>query len=107
MKVSQAKDFLIQQTAEQPLLEGSPLSNLEKRMMYFTESEDASEDPIQLNDEFEAEYDTDAYESKISKLLRRAYARVKKENPERARFWDDSIRLLREGDHYLLVLWDL
>ena len=74
-------------------------------MMYFTEGPDATEDPTELNDEFEAECDMLTYEAKISKLLHRGYARVKKENPETARTWDESIRILKKGDHYILVLW--
>ncbi len=35
MKVLEAKDFLVQQTAEQAALENVPLSDLEKRMMYL------------------------------------------------------------------------
>jgi hypothetical protein len=107
MRVSEAKDFLVQQTVQQAQLESVPLSDLEKRMMYFTESADASEDPIKLNEEFEAKYDTAAYESKIAGLLNRAYARVKQENPASVRLWDESVRLLRKGDHYILVLLDL
>ncbi len=61
MKVRGAKDFLVTQTAEQAALEGVPLSDLEKRMMYFTESGYIPEDPIKLNEEFEAEYDSDEY----------------------------------------------
>src|SRR5262252_6952737 len=101
MRVSEAKDFLVRQTAEQALLEGVSFSDLEKRMMYFTESEDATEDPAKLNDEFEAAYNNDEYEAKISKLLHHAYARIKKENPASARLWDESFRLLRQGDHYI------
>jgi len=41
MKILEAKDFLVQQTAEQAQLEGVPLSELEKRMMYFTDGRDA------------------------------------------------------------------
>jgi len=104
MKVHEAKDFLVAQTAEQAVLEGVPLSDLEKRMMYFTEIEEMSEDPIKLNEEFEAEYDSDEYEGKISKLLQHAYARIKKENPEAARQWSEAILELRKGDHYILVL---
>jgi hypothetical protein len=107
MRVSEAKDFLVQQTAQQAQLEGVPLSNLEKRMMYFTESANATEDPIKLNEEFEAKYDTAEYESKISGLLNRAYARVKKENSAAVGLWDESVRCLRKGDHYILVLVDL
>jgi hypothetical protein len=76
-------------------------------MMYFTEGPDATEDPTVLNDGFEAEYEMATYEAKMSKLLHRAYARLKKENPEAARTWDEFFRILRKGDHYILVLWDV
>jgi len=76
-------------------------------MMYFTESDPAScDDPIGLNDEFEAQYETKEYETKISRLLHHAYKRLKEENPERMRNWDQAIRTLRKGDHYLLVMVD-
>ncbi len=107
MQVSEAKDFLVKQTAEQAQLEGIPLSDLEKRMMYFTESAEALEDPVKLNNEFEAQYDTGEYETKISGLLKRAHARVKNDGAESLRLWDESVRLLRKGDHYILVLLDV
>ena len=107
MRVKEAKDFLVSQTAEQAELEGVSLSDLEKRMMYFTEVGTMSEDPIQLNEEFEAQYETDAYEAKVSKLMSDAYDRLKKENPQQAHDWDQAIKTLRKGDHYILVLWDV
>src|SRR5881409_3236266 len=85
MKVREAKDFLVQQTAEQAALEHVPLSDLEKRMMYFTETGECPEDPIALNNTFEAEYDTTWYEKKISLLMARAYRRIKRESPEKLR----------------------
>jgi hypothetical protein len=106
MRDLEAKDFLAQQTAEQAVLENVPLSDLEKRMMYFTESGYVPEDPIKLYDEFQAECDSDQYEDKISKLLQHAYTRIKKENPEAAHQWGEAIRELGKGDHYLLVLWE-
>ena len=84
MRVGEAKDFLVAQTAEQAALEGVSLSDLEKRMMYFTETGECPEDPIALNDAFEAEYGTPAYEKKISLLMARAYRRIKRESPESA-----------------------
>jgi hypothetical protein len=66
-------------------------------MMYFTEGEDSSEDSSKLHDEFETNFDSAAYEAKVSKLLR--------ENPETARRWDECSRLLSKGDHYIVVLW--
>lgn len=73
-------------------------------MMYFTEGRGALEDPAALNDEFEAQYDTSEFEKKISRLMRLAYKRLKKEDPEKALQWTTSIRTLRRGDHYILVL---
>ena len=97
----------MQQTAEQAQLEDVPLSELEKRMMYFTEDEEMSEDPIALNEEFEAKYDTQEYEQKVAKLLHHAYQRSHKDNDETRRRFNAAIKSLRRGDHYLLVMWDM
>jgi hypothetical protein len=108
MNTKQAKDFLAQQTAEQATLDNVSLSVIEKRMMYFTESDSTScDNPLKVNDEFEAQYDTAKYEPKISRLLHHAYDRLKMEDPERKRMWDSAVRELRKGDHYFLVLWDI
>jgi hypothetical protein len=108
LNTKEAKDFLVEQTVEQAALDGVPLADVEKRMMYFTESDPAScDNPLKLNAEFEAEYKTKEYETKISRLLHHTYSRLKKENPERAHNWDQAIRTLRRGDHYFLVLWDI
>jgi len=108
MKTKAAKDFLVQQTAEQAARDNLPLSDIEKKMMYFTESDAAScENPVERKNEFDAQYDTAEYEAKISRLLHHAYNRLKVEDPEGKRNWDEAISALRKGDHYFLVLWDL
>ena len=108
MNTREAKDFLVVQTTEQAGLEGVPLSDVEKRMMYFTESDpETCANPIELNDEFEAQYDTGEYEAKVWRLLHHARDRLKSENSEGIRNWKEAIRTLRRGDHYLLVLWDI
>jgi len=105
MRVREAKDFLVAQTAGQAALEGVPLSELEKRMMYFTEGPGAIEDPTTLNDEFEAEYDNAEYEKKISTLMSHAQRRLKKEDAAKAGYWDNAVKCLQKGDHYILVLY--
>lgn len=106
MNAKQAKDFLADQAAQQAALDRTPLSDLEKRMMYFTESDPAScDDPVNLHDEFEEKYDDVEYEAKMSRLLSRAYKRLKAENTEGKRYWDEAISTLEKGDHYLLLLW--
>jgi hypothetical protein len=103
----EAKDFLVNQTAQQAAIDGVPLSDLEKRMMYFSESDDSCEDPIALNTEFEAQYNSEEYEPKIARLLKNAYSQIRKENQDQKRNWDEAIRVLQKGDHYILVLWDI
>jgi uncharacterized integral membrane protein len=108
MDTKQAKDFLVEQAAEQAVIENLPLADIEKRMMYFTESDPTScPDPFALNDEFEAQFDNAKYEAKMSKLLDHAHKRLRKEDPERARIWDESLAELRKGDHYILILLGL
>ena len=106
MNTKEAKDFIADQAAQQAALDRTPLSDLEKRMMYFTESDPAScDDPVSLNDEFEGKYDTTEYEAKMSRLLRRAYKRLKAENEAGKLQWDGAISTLEKGDHYVLLLW--
>lgn len=105
MNVKEAKDFLVQQATEQAALENVPLSDLEKRMMYFVENDPAScPDPLELNEEFEAQYDSHQYEAKVGGLLRRAHKRLKKEDPAKIRNWGEAARTLSRGDHYLPVM---
>jgi hypothetical protein len=105
MNSRQAKDFLVQQVTKQAAFEREPLSDLETRMMYFTESDPSScADPFTLNDEFEAQYDESEYEGKISGLLQRAYEGL--DDQKQKDFWGDAVSELRKGDHYLLVLLD-
>jgi hypothetical protein len=104
MRDLEAKDFLVRQTAEQAVIENVPLSDLEKRMMYWSETDECPEDPIALNDAFESTCDTVEYEAKISKIMQHAYQRIRKENPEAAGRWKEAMKQLSKGDHYLLVL---
>ena len=71
MNVCEAKDFV--QNAEQAALDSVPLSDLEKRMMHFTESDDSCKDPIALNEEFESDVKSEEYEPKITRILKHAH----------------------------------
>jgi hypothetical protein len=107
MNIREAKDFLVQKTGEQAALENVSFSDLERRMMYFTETGECPEDSIALNDAFEAEYDTERYETKVAKLMAHAYRQLKKDSASTVRTWDEAVKRLRKDDHYILVLWNL
>jgi hypothetical protein len=104
MDTNEAKDIIVNEIVRQASLENVSFSDLERRMLYFTESGDCPEDPIQLNSDFEDEYDTQEYEEKIAGLATRAYKRLRKENPDGVRKWDEAVRELKKGDHYILVV---
>ena len=107
MNTKEAKDFLVEQAVQQAALENESLSVIEKRMMYFVENDATScLNPVELNDEFEAQCDTTAYEAKMSRLLHHAYRRLQADDPERLRTWKEAMSLLYKGDHYLPVLWE-
>ncbi len=106
MNSKAAKNFLADEAAQQASLDHISLSDLERRMMYFTESDPEScRDPVSLNEAFEEKYDTAEYESKMLRLLHRAYNRLKVENAGGKLQWDEAISTLETGDHYVLLLW--
>jgi hypothetical protein len=104
MQVKEAKDVLVGEIEREASLEGISLSGLERRMLYFTESGECPEDPIQLNYDFETAHDTDEYEKKITELAKSAYRRLKKDDPGGKKRWDDAVHELNKGDHYILLI---
>jgi hypothetical protein len=105
MDTKQAKDFLVAQAAEQAAIDRVALTDVEKRMMCFTESDPAScPDLLALNDEFEAQFDSTEYEAKMFKLLEHARERLQQEDPGQARNWGEAVQEVQKGDHYILIL---
>jgi hypothetical protein len=78
MRGREAKDFLVQQTAEQAAVDNVPLSNIEKRMRYFTET---CECPEASRQKMLSKRTTQPGRKKISLLMARAYRRIERENP--------------------------
>jgi hypothetical protein len=103
-RAQEAKDYLIAQVVEEAQRENVELSELERKMLYFTESQETLPDILEVNDQFEQEYDDAEYEAKISSLLRNARKRVQKESPDGWRRWWQAERDLRKEDHYLGVM---
>ena len=105
MRVREAKDFLVEQIRQQALQEGVPLDDLEIQMLYFTEKKSLSGETAKLVEDFDQAYNARAYEKKISHLIQHAYRRLKKGNSSDKDTWNDAIRRLKKGDHYILVMW--
>jgi hypothetical protein len=102
----QAKEFLISQVVEEARMESLPLSEVERKMLFFTETEETLPDMTDVNEQFEREYDSSKYEKKIALLLRNAFKRLCLESPDGEKRWKEAIADLRQEDHYLLVMVD-
>jgi hypothetical protein len=100
----EAKEFLISRIADQAQRDGVPLSEIERKELYFSESGWTLPDIMEVNEAFERDYDQTSYEKKIKKLVREARIRARKEAPEEVKSWSDAIRILYKEDHYISVM---
>jgi hypothetical protein len=100
----EAKEFLISKLVAEAKCENVPLSEVERKMLYFTESGWTLPDIMKVNEDFDREYDQDDYEHKIAKLIAKADKRIRKGSREDYDKWWAAIRFLQQEDHYILVM---
>jgi len=103
----EAKEFLAGRIIDQAQREGISLSELERKMLYFSETDWAPPDITDTARRFESEYDSKEYERKITRLVRGALRRARREGDEDRKTWAEAIRILSNEDHYLLVMTGL
>ncbi len=99
-----AKEYLVRRIVAEAEHEGTPLTNVERKMLYFTESGWTLPDIMDVNAEFERDYDNDTYEQKIAGLAGSLKKRDSESGGDTKAAWDEAVEKLSEGDHYLLVL---
>ena len=99
-----AKEFLISRVIKEAKAEGVNLSEVERKMLYFTEVHPSLPDIYDVNERFERNYNSDEYEAKISRLLRNALDRDRKQSAGGEQAWKDALNALRKEDHYILVM---
>ena len=102
--IKDAKDFLAERIAAEAKRAGEPLSEVERKMLYFSETDWTLPDMRAVSAEFDRDCDEDEYEQKIAGLVRTIESRNHAHNPAEEEAWDDAVVKLNEGDHYLSVL---
>ena len=100
----EAKEFLISRIVAEAERENAPLSEVERKMLYFTESGWTLPDIAEVSEDFDRQYDQNEYEKKIAKLIRKAAKHDRRESHDEYKAWWDAIRFLKKGDHYILVM---
>ena len=99
-----AKGFLISKVVEQAQFEHVPLSEVERKMLQFTEVHPSLPDIYEVNAQFESTYDTDEYEAKVASLLKNARERDRKTSASGEEQWEKALAALKTEDHYILVM---
>jgi len=99
-----AKRFFVDRIVAQATKEGHPLSENERWMLSFSES-----DPEFVVDQsrvaaLAAEISDADYESKVAELAKRACASEIASNPDALADYRDAFRVLNQGDHYILIM---
>ena len=100
----EAKEFLISQIVDEAQRGNVPLSDVERKMLYFTESGWTLPDIMKVNEDFDREYNKDKYEHKIAKLVTQADKRIRNGVRDDYDKWWAAIRFLEREDHYILVM---
>jgi len=100
----EAKEFLISKIVAEAQYENAPLSEIERKMLYFTESGWTLPDIMKISEDFDREYDQDKYEQKIAKLVKKADRRIRKGSRDDYDRWWAAIRFLQREDHYISVM---
>jgi hypothetical protein len=99
-----AKEFLVRCIVDEAQREGTPLTDTERDMLYFSETYWTLPNIFEINEAFERDYDQGEYETKISALIRNFKTRAAKEDSAALEAWNDSVRILEAEDHYILVM---
>jgi hypothetical protein len=103
MNSSEAKQFLALRIVDQALLEGVEFSELERKMLFYSEAHPSLPDMDEVIIEFDQTYNMFAYEGVVSSLICNAYRRDRKD-PALAQQWDNARKGLRREDHYIKVM---
>ena len=98
----EAKEYLISRIVLEAEREAVPLSETERKMMYFSETAWTLPDIGEVNESFERDYDQPAYEARIGELGHKARARAA--SADELETWKRAVQVLKREDHYLLVL---
>lgn len=100
----EAKEFLISKIVEEARRENISLSETERKMLYFTESGWTLPDIAKVSEEFDREYEQDAYEQKIAMIVAKTYRNILQHSRDEYDKWCAAVHFLKREDHYISVM---
>lgn len=102
--IGEAKEYLAGAIAAEAEREGTPLTEVERKMLFFTEAGRTLPDMKEVSTEFDRSYNQDAYEQRIAAISNKIRHRFADQDQQQEVTWDLALEKLSRGDHYLLVL---
>jgi hypothetical protein len=102
----EAKEYLVGRIAAEAEREAIVLSEIERKMLYFSETDWTLPDMSEVSGVFDRDYDQDEYEQTIGALVDKILTRDEAEAGPDQEAWDLAVLKLSEGDHYLQILID-
>jgi hypothetical protein len=103
--VREAKEYLAGMIVEEANRNGAPLTEVERKMIYFTETGWTLPDMKGVSAEFDRDYDQAEYEQRIASTVGKVQDSLAADGRQEERAnWARALEKLGEGDHYLLVL---
>ncbi len=103
LAMNSSKQFVIDRILDQSRLERVSLTDIEIRMLNFTEASSGSKD-LAAAEAFERDYNDEEYEAKIANLIRHAYERDRQSG--QVGVWNQALAKLAIRDLYLNVMID-
>ncbi len=100
----QAKRFFVEKVVGQATREGRPLSDNERWMLSFSESDPEFVVDVTRVRALEAEITDAEYERKVAGLAERACTTDIGSDPDALATYKDAFRVLSQGDHYILIM---
>jgi hypothetical protein len=99
--VRDAMAFITGEVTDEAARAGSPLSDVERRMLYFSEGPRMPAWMIEAEETFQREYDEKDYERRVAALIRAARKRA---DGDKKAMWSAAIARLENNDNYLCVI---
>jgi len=103
---TEARQFFVNKVIQQADSDGMALSNDERQMLFWSESAPDSVADPKLAERLAKEISDSDYEAKITGLLRRSLAAEIARDSRSKDLWQQAWSVLKEGDHYILVMID-
>jgi hypothetical protein len=100
----EAKEFIAAHIADQAMRDAIPFSDVERKMLLFSEVGWAPPDTMEVAAEFDRQFDQAEYEKKVATIIKHLDKRLRKDSPAEYDDWKLAVEYLKRKDHYINVM---